>query len=63
MTTFLQVILELKKFENMSWKYYWLQLKKDVKSYVKGYNICLAIKTVKHKLYNDLQSMLIPTYY
>ena len=35
-------------------KYYWPSLRKDVKSYVKGCDICLILKIVKHKLYSDL---------
>ena len=31
------------------WKYYWLSLKKDVEAYVKGCNVCLILKAVKHK--------------
>ena len=48
--------------ELVAQKYYWLTLKANVKSYVKGYHICLALKVVKHKLYSDLQSLPIPTY-
>ena len=43
--------------------YYWPSLKKNVELYVKECNICLTSKAVKHKLYDDLQSLLIPTYY
>lgn len=32
-----------------------------MKSYVKEYDICLASKAVRHKLYNDLQFFPIPT--
>ena len=35
-------------------KYYWPSLKKDVESYIKSCNICLALKAVQHKLYSDL---------
>ena len=44
-------------------KYYWPSLRKDVESYVWGCDICLASKAVKHKLYGNLQSLLIPTYW
>lgn len=37
-------------------------LRVDVKSYIKGYNIYLALKSVKHKLYGDLQSLPVPIY-
>lgn len=40
-------------------KYYWLTFCKDVKAYVKKYDICLALKTVMHKRYNDLSSLQI----
>ena len=43
-------------------KYYWPSLRKDVKAYVKGCDVCLASKTVKHKPYSNLQSLLIPTH-
>ena len=35
-------------------KYYWPSLRKDVENYVKGYDICLASKAVRHKPYGDL---------
>ena len=44
-------------------KYYWPTLRHDVEDYVKGCDICLAPKAVQHKLYSDLQSLPIPTYY
>ena len=47
----------------VSQKYYWLSLKRDVKSYVQGCDICLALKTIRPKSYGDLQSLLIPTYW
>ena len=43
-------------------KYYWPSLKKNVEAYVKDCNICLASKTVRHKLYSDLQALPVPTY-
>ena len=43
-------------------KYYWPTLRHDVEDYVKGCNVCLALKTVRHKLYGDLQSLSVPTY-
>ena len=43
-------------------KYYWLTLRCDIKDYVKGCNICLALKIVRHKPYGDLQSLPMPTY-
>ena len=44
-------------------KYYWPSLRRDVKSYVRGYNICLASKAVRHKPYDDLQFLFIPTHW
>ena len=35
-------------------------LQKDVKAYIKGYNIYLAPKTVRHKSYGDLQLLSMP---
>ncbi len=38
-------------------------LKVNVESYIKRCNIYLALKSVKHKLYGDLQSLLVPTHW
>ena len=46
----------------LSQKYYWPTLRRDVKDYVRGYNICLASKTVRHKPYGDLQFLPVPTH-
>ena len=43
-------------------KYYWPTLRRHVKDYVRGYNVCLASKTVRHKPYGDLQSLPVSTY-
>lgn len=43
--------------------YFWLSLKKDVETYVKGCDICLVLKTVKYKPYGDLQFLSIATQY
>ena len=48
--------------ELVSQKYYWPSLRKDVKSYVKGCDVCLASKAVRHKPYGDLQSLPVPTH-
>ena len=40
--------------------YYWPSLKKDVEAYVRGCDVCLASKTVKHKPYGDLQALPAP---
>ena len=36
-------------------KYYWETLHRDIKVYIRGYDICLASKVVKHKPYKNLQ--------
>ena len=43
-------------------KYYWPSLRKNVEAYVKGYDVYLALKTVKHKPYGDLQALPVPIY-
>ena len=43
-------------------KYYWPSLQKDVEAYVKGCDVCLGLKAVKHKPYEDLQSLPVPTH-
>ncbi len=43
-------------------KYYWPTLRQDVEAYVKGCDVCLTSKVVRHKLYRDLQSLPIPTH-
>ena len=34
----------------------------DVEDYMKGCNICLALKIICHKPYEDLQFLLVPTH-
>ncbi len=36
-------------------KYYWLMLQRDIEAYIKGYDVCLTLKTICHKPYGDLQ--------
>ena len=43
-------------------KYFWPSLRKDVESYVKRCDVCLASKAVRHNPYGDLQSLPIPTH-
>ena len=43
-------------------KYYWPTLSHDVEAYVKGCDVCLALKEVYLKPYSDLQSLLILTH-
>ena len=48
--------------ELVSRKYYWPSLRRDIKSYVRGCDICLASKTIRHKPYGDLQFLPVPTH-
>ena len=43
-------------------KYHWPSLRKNVKIYIRGCDICLTSKAVCHKSYGDLQSLPIPTH-
>ena len=43
--------------ELIAQKYYWPTLCHDVKDYMKGCNVYLALKAVQHKLYGNLQSL------
>ena len=42
-------------------KYYWPTLRHDVEAYMKGCDVCLASKAVRHKPYGDLQLLPVPT--
>ena len=54
---------EIKKTQKLvARKYYWPTLRRGVKNYVKGCNIYLALKAVRHKPYGDLQSLPVPTH-
>ena len=44
-------------------KYYKPSLWRDIEAYVKGCNVCLGSKAVRHKLYGDLQSLPVPTHW
>ena len=48
--------------ELLSRKYYWPTLRRDVEDYVKGCDVCLALKAVRHKPYGDLQSLPVLTH-
>ena len=39
-------------------KYYWLVYEKQIKKYVRFYNICQRKKILRHKLYEKLNSLL-----
>ena len=40
--------------ELLAKKYYWLTLRHNGEAYVKGCDVCLASKAVRHKPYGDL---------
>ncbi len=44
-------------------KHYWPTLRQDIEAYIKNCNVCLASKAVCHKLYRDLQLLLVPTHW
>ena len=48
--------------ELIAQKYNWPTLRHDVEDYVRGCNVCLTSKTVRHKPYGDLQSLPIFTH-
>lgn len=43
-------------------KYYWLTFYYNIQTYTNSYDICLLFKAIKHKLYRNFWSLLIPTY-
>ena len=43
-------------------KYYWETLYHNVEIYVRGCDVCLASKTVRHKPYRILQQLPVPTH-
>ncbi len=43
-------------------KYYWLTLRRDVEAYVKGCDVCLTSKAVRHKPYGDLHLLPVLTH-
>ena len=43
-----------KTWELIARKYYWPILQQDIEAYIKGCNICLALKAVCQKLYGNL---------
>ncbi len=51
-----------KIYELIARKYYWPTLRQDVKAYVKGCDVCLALKAVCHKPYGDLQLLPVTTH-
>ena len=51
-----------KTSEIISRKYYWPNLRKNVEAYVKGCDVCLALKAVRDKPYGKLQALPVPTH-
>ena len=43
-------------------KYYWPSLRRHIKAYIRGCDICLTSKDVHHKPYEDLQSLFVLTH-
>ena len=43
-----------KTWELVAKKYYWETIRRNVKNYIKGCDVCLACKAVRHKPYGDL---------
>ena len=48
--------------ELLAKKYYWPILRHNVEAYVKGCDVCLALKAIRHKPYGNLQSLPLPTH-
>ena len=60
----LAVYFRIKKTQELLFrKYYWPTLRSDVNNYVRGCNVYLALKAVRHKPYGDLQSLPILTHH
>ena len=51
-----------KTWELFAQKYYWPNLRHNVEAYVKGWDVCLASKAVRHKPYDNFQLLLISTH-
>ena len=43
-------------------KYYWPTLRRGVEANIKGYDVCLTLKAIRHKQYGDFQLLPVPTY-
>ena len=52
-----------KTCELLAQKYFWPSLRHHVEAYVKGCDVYLALKAVRHKLYGDLQSLSLSTHW
>ena len=51
-----------KTYELLARKYFWPSLQHNIKAYVKGCNVCLALEAMRHKPYSDLQSLPVSTH-
>ena len=51
-----------KTWELVARKYYWPTLQADIETYVKGCDVCVASKAVRHEPYGDLQLLPVTTY-
>ena len=43
-------------------KYYWPTICQKVEVYIRGCDVCLTSKLIRHKLYGDLQSLSVLTH-
>ena len=43
-------------------KYFWPSLRHNIEAYIKGCDVCLALKAVRHKPYNNFQSLPVLTH-
>ena len=41
--------------------YFGPSFRNNVKAYIKDCNVCLALKAIKHKPYNNVQALFLPT--
>ena len=54
---------EIKKTQKLvARKYYWPTFCRDIEDYIRGCDICLASKTIRHKPKRDLQFLPEPTH-
>ena len=47
----------------LAWKCFWLSLRHNVGAYVKGFDVCFALKAVRYKPYSNLQSLPVPSHW
>ena len=51
-----------KTWKLLAQKYYWPTFRHDIKVHVKGCDVCLASKAIRHKPSGDLQLLPVPTH-